>query len=97
MPPSNASPLPTDKSMCPGKMMSSIPIASVALSDSSTMRFDKLRGPRNSGARKPKNAEIAMSSITSEKSRMVSLDSISDKLDVLLPHRRSHQFLLRGF
>jgi hypothetical protein len=51
-------PLPADKSMLPGRITSSIPMASVAVIDSSVVSSERLRALRNCGDTMAKNAQI---------------------------------------
>jgi hypothetical protein len=44
--------------MCPGKMMSNMPIASVAVIESSVISSDRFRESRNFGSTTPKNKHI---------------------------------------
>ena len=69
MPPRRPTPLPADKSILPGRMTSNIPIASVAVIDSSVVSKERLRALRNCGDTMAKKAQMTTSAISSEKSR----------------------------
>ncbi len=76
MPPMSPTPLPALRSMWPGKMTSSIPIASVAVIASSVTRSERLRAERNCGERIAKNAQMPINAKASAKSRRVSREVI---------------------
>jgi len=69
MPLSRASPLPTERSICPGRMTSSMPIARVAVMDSSVMSRERFRESTNFGSTTAKNAVTPSSARPMEKSR----------------------------
>ena len=66
--------------MLPGRMTSNIPIASVAVIDSSVMSKERLRALRNCGDTMAKNAQMTTSAMTSEKSRNDLLECIKTYL-----------------
>ena len=86
IPPRRPTPLPADKSILPGRITSSIPMASVAVIDSSVVSSERLRALRNCGDTMAKNAQITTSAITNEKSRNDLLDCIKTRL--LIRHFR---------
>ena len=96
MPPIRPTPLPTDRSMCPGKITSSIPRARVAVMASSTASMDKLRAERNCGAATAKNPPITKRLNSREKSRSVSFVFISG-CRAAPAHCGRKQALGRGF
>ena len=71
MPPIKPTPLPTDRSIWPGRMMRSIPRASVAVIESSVARSDRFRALRNCEEAMAKKPQMATSAIAIEKLRML--------------------------
>ena len=81
----SAAPLPTERSMCPGRMMSSMPIASVAVIASSVIRRDKLRALTNCGSTTAKKPHTATRVMARAKSRSVSRLFMGGEIRVAMP------------
>ncbi len=76
--PVSPTPLPADRSMCPGRSTINMPSARIAVTLSSIESSDRLRADRNTGCLKAKKALIAISAITIEKLRREMRSDIVD-------------------
>ena len=73
MPPISPTPLPTDRSIIPGRRTSNMPSARVAVTASSIDSIDRLRGLRKLSDARAKKTQMQTSPMAIEKSRMVIL------------------------